>query len=113
MSEDIYLRKDTFDETMKRIEAMMSASEARHTAIMHQQNAQIEQIRGEVKELRAEIRGEVKELREHVTGLEEVVLLVANQINNRQNKLQNLLGYMIAGAAVVVAAVQVFLAIFK
>lgn len=106
MCEDVYLRKDTFDETMKRIEAMMSASEARNAA-------QIAEIRGEVKELCAEIRGEVKELREHVAGLEEVVLLVANQLNNNQSKLQNLLGYMIAGAAVVVAAVQVFLAIFK
>ena len=28
MNEDVYLRKDTFDETMKRIEAIMSASEA-------------------------------------------------------------------------------------
>ena len=94
MSEE-YLRKDTFDETMKRIEAMMAASEARNAA----------QI--------AEIRGEVKELREHVTGLEDVVLLAVNQINDRQNRIQNLLGYMIAGAAVVVAAVQVFLAVFK
>ncbi len=31
MSDDVFLRKDTFDETMKRIEAMMSASEARNT----------------------------------------------------------------------------------
>ena len=32
MSDDVFLRKDTFDETMKRIEAMMSASEARNSA---------------------------------------------------------------------------------
>lgn len=39
MSDDIFLHKDTFDETMKRIEAMMAAAEARSAA-------QIAEIRG-------------------------------------------------------------------
>ena len=95
MSDDVFLRKDTFDETMKRIEAMMSASEARNSA----------QI--------AEIRGEVKELRAHVEGLENVALVIADQLNNKSNKLSMLLGVVVAGSAVIVAAVQVFVAVFK
>ncbi|MBQ2617193.1 MAG: hypothetical protein IJF90_10060 [Synergistaceae bacterium] len=94
MSEN-FVRKDTFEEVMKRIEVMMAASEARNAA----------QI--------AEIRGEVKELRAHVEGLENVVLVIADQLNNKSNKLSTLLGVVVAGAAVIVAAVQVFVAVFK
>ena len=97
-----YVSMDVFNETMKRIEAMMSASEARHSAIMHQQAEQIEQI-----------RGEVKELREHVSGLENILLVVVDQLNNKTNRVLTVLGYALAGSAVVIAAVQVFVAVFK
>lgn len=95
MNDDVYVRKDTFEETMKRIEAMMAASEARTAA----------QI--------AEIRGEVKELRRHVDNLENVTLLVSSQLNSRGNTLLAVLGCAIAGSAVIVAAVQIFVALFK
>ena len=94
MSEN-FVRKDTFEEVMKRIEVMMAASEARNAAHI------------------AEIRGEVKELRANVEGLENVVLVIADQLNNKSNKLSTLLGVVVAGAAVIVAAVQVFVAVFK
>ncbi len=50
MSEDVYVRKDVHDETMKRIEALMAASEARHERIA-------EEMRGEIKEINAKVDG--------------------------------------------------------
>ena len=50
MSEEVYVRKDVHDETMKRIEALMAASEARHERIA-------EEMRGEIKEINAKVDG--------------------------------------------------------
>lgn len=97
-----FLRKDTFNETMKRIEAMMAASEARHREYCAIQDTKIE-----------EIRGEVKEIRQQVSGLENLLLVVTEQLNSKQNKTLNFMTSLIAGAAVVVAAVQVFIALFR
>ena len=95
MSDDVFLRKDTFDETMKRIEAMMSASEARNAA----------QI--------AEIRGEVKELRAHVEGYGDTLTVTVEALNSRSARWANIIGAVMGFAAVVVAAVSVYVGVFR
>lgn len=82
------LRKDTFDETMKRIEAMMAASEAR-------------------------TEKQIAEIRQQVSGMENLLLVVVDQLNSKQNKAMGLLACVIATAAVIIAAVQVFIAVFR
>lgn len=57
MMDDTYVRKDIFDEIMKRIEAQNAASEARHLEYCARQDAQIAEIRGEVRELSAKVDG--------------------------------------------------------
>ena len=93
MNDDVYVRKDTFEETMKRIEAMMAASEARTAA----------QI--------AEIRGEVKELRAIVDGQGDTIAAYIETFAARYSFWQGVLGAVIGGCAIVVAAVQVYLAL--
>ena len=93
MNDDVYVRKDTFEETMKRIEAMMAASEARTAA----------QI--------AEIRGEVKELRAIVDGQGDTIAAYIETFTARSSFWQGVLGAVIGGCAIVVAAVQVYLAL--
>ena len=95
MSDDVFLRKDTFDETMKRIEAMMSASEARNAA----------QI--------AEIRGEVKELKAVVEGYGDTLTVTVEALNSRSARWANSIGAVMGFAAVVVAAVSVYVGVFR
>lgn len=47
MSEDVYVRNEVFNETMKRIEAMMAASEARTKALIADNNARLEVYRAD------------------------------------------------------------------
>lgn len=95
MSDDVFLRKDTFDETMKRIEAMMSASEARNAA----------QI--------AEIRGEVKELKAVVEGYGDTLTVTVEALNSRSARWANIIGAVMGFSAVVVAAVSVYVGVFR
>ena len=94
MSEE-FVRKDTFDETMKRIEAMMSASEARNAA----------QI--------AEIRGEVKELKAVVEGYGDTLTVTVEALNNRASRWANVIAAVMGFAAVVAAAVSVYVGVVK
>ena len=100
--DEVYVRKDVFDVTLKRIEQMMAASEARHNAMAERQERQI-----------AQIRGEVAALHEHVSGLENLTLMLSDQLNSKRNTGLVILGYIVSVSAVIVAAVQVFLAVFK
>ena len=97
-----YVSMDVFNETMKRIEAMMSASEARHSAIMHQQAEQIEQIRGEVKELRA-----------IVEGYGDTLTVTVEALSSRSAKWANFFAGIMGFAAVVIAAVSVYVGVFR
>ena len=100
MSESVSM--DVFNETMKRIEAMMSASEARHSAIMHQQAEQIEQIRGEVKELRAVVE-----------GYGDTLAVTVEALNSRASRWGIVIGAVLSFAAVVIAAVSVYVGVFR
>ena len=100
MNDDVYVRKDTLNETMKRIEAMMAASEARHREYAAKQDAQIAEIRGEVKELRAIVDGQGDPLAAYVQSF-----------SARSSFWQGVLGAVIGFCAVAVACVQVYLAL--
>ena len=110
MSDD-YVRKDLYDEGIKRIEAMMAASEARHQA-------------------------QIRELRAICEGLGDTIAAYADMTNKRIDALENAMnrriddlpksggwtekilsgalavtGIAIGLAAVIIAGVQVYLAL--
>ncbi len=92
---------------MREIRALMAASEAKHNEIAARQNAQI-----------AEIRGEIKEIRRQTEGFADAFGIAINNINHRldgrekwQMLIFSVMGLAITLAAVVVAGVQVYLAL--
>ena len=86
---------DNFDEVLKRLEALNAASEARHQAMI------------------AEIRGEVKEIRATVEGCGDTLAAAVQGIIEKRNYFSGFLGMVIAGAAVIIAAVQAYAVFFK
>lgn len=97
---DEYVRKDTLEEVMKRIEVMMAASEAR-------QNAQIAEIRGEVKELRAVIDGYSETAAAYIDSTDKRINDIQSTLNafiSRQAGTITRWGIVIA---VMIAAVQI------
>ena len=98
MSDD-YVRKDLYDEGIKRIEAMMAASEARHQA-------------------------ELRELKAITEGLGDTVAAYAdmtnrriddlidrdNAMNRRFDRFINYIGIVITLCGAIVAGVQLYLA---
>lgn len=102
---DEYVRKDLYDEGIKRIEAMMAASEAQNRAseARHREyaakqdakyDAQIAEIRGEVKQIREQVEGLSRYLTAcvdslddtiaaYVDGLSKTVTAYANTTNQR------------------------------
>ena len=102
MSEE-YVHKDTFDEALKRIELLVDAN----TNIMrkHQVVADAQHER-----VLAEIRGEVQALREKIDGNGNVLAAYIQFFSAKSAFWQGVLGLVIGLSAIVVAAVQVFLA---
>ena len=97
---DEYVRKDVYDANMAEIRALMAASEARHERLT-------EEIRGEVREL----RGEFKALSQQVEGLADTIAAYVAGFSNRIAWAFGIFGGMIGLAAVIVAGVQVYLAV--
>ena len=104
MSEE-YVSKDTFNETIKRWEAMNEAHEER-TARM------IEEIRGEVKEFKAEIRGEQKRLDAKIEGAIDTLTIAVRDIQDTVNDLKsfryNFINWVIAACGIVITAISVW-----
>lgn len=111
MMDEVYVRKDTFDETMKRIEQMMIASEARHERITAEIRGESKAFQSSVKADIAEIRGDVKALSRQVEGLEDTIVAYVSGFSSRGSCWQWLLGGIIGLSAIVVAGVQVYLAV--
>ena len=90
-NDDAYLRKDTFDETMKRIEAMIAASEARHREYSTRQDA--------------------RNAAQIIEGYGDTLAAYVQSFSARSSFWQGVLGVVVGGCAIVVAAVQVYLAL--
>ena len=106
MSEE-YVRKDTLEATMREIRALMSESEARH-------RAEIAEIRGEI----AEIRGEVKAINAKTEGFADTFTIAIGDITERLSSRERVLGcvFTLMGlsvtlSAIIVAGLQVYLAV--
>lgn len=72
MSEDIYVRKDVHDETMKRIEAMIAASEARIAALEARQERTTEK-----RDPRQELKESARDL--HRTLMRSALIIIGSQ----------------------------------
>ena len=74
---DEYIRKDTFEETMKRIEAMMAASEARISALIADNNARLEvykaQSDAKLEVYRADSRRESESLASDIRAIKDTI----------------------------------------
>lgn len=115
---DEYVRKDVYAESIRRMEEMMAASEARHErltaeirsefkAFQSAVKADIQEIRGEVKD----IRGDVKALSQQVDGLGDTIVAYVSGFSSKGSFWQGVLGAIIGLSAIVVAGVQVYLAV--
>ncbi|MBQ7154828.1 MAG: hypothetical protein IJR85_04665 [Synergistaceae bacterium] len=98
--DEVYVRKDMFNEIMKRMETKMEASEART-------QSQLSQMRVEI----AEIRGDVKALSRQAEGLADTIVAYVSGFSSRGTFWQFLLGGIIGLSAIIVAGVQVYLAV--
>ena len=76
MSEDVYVRKDVHDETMKRIEALMAASEARIEARMAALEARQERT-AEKRDPRQELKESARDL--HRTLIRSALIIIGSQ----------------------------------
>ena len=85
MSEE-FIRKDVFDAEIKRIEALIAASEARH------------------EKLNAEIQGEIKNINTRINGVIDSLLIAIDGIKEAQNKTLAMWGIIIA---VVMGVIQI------
>ena len=105
--DEVYVRKDVFEEIVKRIEAQNAASEARHLEYCARQDTQIAQMRAEI----AEIRGDVKALAQQGDGLGDTIVAYVSGFSSRGSFWQWVLGAIIGLSAIIVAGVQVYLAL--
>ena len=130
MSED-YVHKDTFDEALRRIEAMMAASEARQEARQREYEARQREYEARQRESEArqreseamhreymarqdakieEIRGDSKVLMEAIAGIKERLDDMAARASFGE-KLFAVMGILGTLSAVILAGVQVYLAL--
>ena len=98
--EDKYVQKETFDEVIRRMEAMNSASEARTAALIADNNARLEVYR-------ADSRREAESLASDIRAIKDMLSLM----NSRSAVWQGLLGFVFGLCAVIIAGVQVYLAV--
>lgn len=85
MAED-FIKKDVFNSEIKRMEALIAASEARH------------------EKLNAEIKGEIKNLHTRIDGIVDSLLIAIDGIKEAQNKTLTMWGIIVA---VVMGIIQV------
>ena len=116
--DEMYVRKDVFEEIMKRMEAQNAASEARYQSMVERQEHQIAEFRAESEAFKqtmraeiAEIRGDVKALTQQVDGLGDTIVAYVSGFSSRGSFWQWVLGAIIGLSAIIVAGVQVYLAL--
>ena len=94
-----YVRKDVFDISMQRLEALMERNLARQEAIAQEMKADNEKLRSEVK---TEISGLRNEMKEEIGGLRAEIRMVderVNSVNARVDSVQTTVywGFAIMG----------------
>ena len=107
MNDEAYVRKDMFEETIKRIEAVHEASlkeiRAMNAAAEARTAAQIAEIRAEVKVYRTDSRRESESLASDIKAIKDSL--------SDMKSWQGVLGFVITFSAIIIAAVQVYLAL--
>ena len=98
--EDNYVRKDVFDEVIRRMEAMNAASEARITA-------QMAELRAELKISREENLREFARLAENIRSVKET----AEKVNSRSMFWTRLMGIVFWACTAIIAIAQAYLAV--
>ena len=100
---DEFVRKDVFEEVIKRMEALNAASEARAAA-------QIAEIRSEVKEYKAQAEVYRAESRRESESLASDIRGIKDRLDDMRSWM-GVMGFGMTFAAIAIAAVQVWLAL--
>ncbi len=110
-----YVTRNEFSEFMKRTEAMIIANREETQANIARIEAKEEASEARCQAQIAEIRGEVKELRVTVQDMKETVKDMKSDMAEIKADIKslryNLIGWAIGFAAVVIAGIQVLLAV--